>query len=334
MTGEVIILGAKGRFGRAAASAFAQAGWRVRALARRWDKPPIAGAEPVAADAMDASALTAACAGSDVIVNAVNPPYPDWPRVIPALTRNVLAAAQGSGATVMIPGNVYNFGPLKPGAPMPAVLSEDAPQNPKTRKGALRVEMERRYAEAAAQDGVRTLVLRAGDFIEGAKTGNWFDSHMTRDLRKGRFVYPGRTDVAHAWAYLPDLGRAMAALAAKRQAFPAFHSIGFPGYTLTGAEMTAILRRLTGRPLTVRDMPWTMMRLSALVSPLIREVLEMRYLWNEAHEIDGARFTAALPGFQATPVEQALAEAIDAAPRAAPKKKGEPQGPALQEKSA
>ena len=38
MPGKIIIIGAKGRFGRHAVSKFRDAGWRVRAFARSWDK--------------------------------------------------------------------------------------------------------------------------------------------------------------------------------------------------------------------------------------------------------------------------------------------------------
>ena len=313
MTGDVIILGAKGRFGRAATGAFLEAGWTVRTLARRWGRAAPRGAEALEGDAMDGPSLIKACRGADVIVNAVNPPYPDWARVLPLLTRNVIAAARESGATVMIPGNVYNFGPLAPGEAMPEVLSEDLPQRPASRKGALRVAMEREY-ETAARDGVRTLILRAGDFIEREKTGNWFDSQMTTQLHRGRFTYPGPLDLPHAWAYLPDMGRAMAALAARRDAFPAFYALGFPGYTLTGSEMRAHLEAIAGRKLSLSGMPWTAVRAAALFSPLMREVLEMRYLWREAHTIDGARFRDALPDYQPTPVEKALRDAISLRP--------------------
>jgi len=43
------------------------------------------------------------------------------------------------------------------------VLREDTPQRATTRKGVIRIAMERRLEEAQAQ-GVRSLILRAGDF--------------------------------------------------------------------------------------------------------------------------------------------------------------------------
>ncbi|MEM9724668.1 MAG: NAD(P)H-binding protein [Pseudomonadota bacterium] len=310
-TGETaVVLGARGRFGRAAVAGFLAQGWRVKAVARRWSGPCVAGAEPILADAADPAALSAACAGAAVIVNALNPPYPAWSRELPRLTASVLAAARDSGATVMIPGNVYNFGPASKGEPMPTVLHEDLPQTPLTRKGRLRVEMERAYAEAADRGEARSVVLRAGDFIERAKSGNWFDTQMTPKLGRGRFTYPGRRDVAHAWAYLPDLGRAMAALATRRRTLPAFAAFGYRGYTLSGAALAGHLEEIIGRRLRISHTPWGAIRALSPISPLFREVLEMRYLWDQAHEIDGAAFAAALPEFKETPIRAALTDAV------------------------
>ena len=139
MSNQVIVLGAKGRFGRAAVTAFLAAGWQVRAFARSWDG--VAGrsdVEYVEGSAFDAGALMAAARGCDVIVNALNPPYPRWKTDMPRMTEVVIAAAKAASATVMIPGNVYNYGEA-----MPEILTEATPHAPTARKGVLREEMER-----------------------------------------------------------------------------------------------------------------------------------------------------------------------------------------------
>ncbi|MEL7128284.1 MAG: NAD(P)H-binding protein, partial [Pseudomonadota bacterium] len=173
MSKTVIVLGAKGRFGRAASKAFSEAGWEVLAFARSWKKAGYAPyGKPVEGDAFDVRTLIAHTAGCDVIVNALNPPYQNWARDLPKLTAAVIEAAKINGGTVMVPGNVYNYG-----AEMPAVLSEATPHRPTSRKGRLRQDMEEAYA-VAADDGVQTIILRAGDFLERETTGNWFDTYM------------------------------------------------------------------------------------------------------------------------------------------------------------
>lgn len=282
MSDTVLILGATGRFGRNAASAFGAAGWAVRAFRRGED-------------------LTAAANGVDVIVNAWNPRYDAWAREVPKLTETVIAAARSSGATVILPGNVYVFG-----TPMPTTLGADTPHRATNTLGRIRVEMEAAYRDA----GVRTIVLRGGDFLDTEASGNWFDMVMTKSLARGRLVYPGDPTIDHAWAYLPDMTRAAVQLAEMREQLAPFEDVPFPGYTLTGQDLAQALARVMGRPVGLKGMSWLPVRALALVQPMMRGILEMRYLWNSAHRIDPAKFDSLLPDFRPTPLEAALASAI------------------------
>jgi nucleoside-diphosphate-sugar epimerase len=302
MTGTVLILGANGRFGAAATRAFSNAGWDVRAASRRGDTPTGPRVTPIACDVADRPAVIHAARGVDVIVHAVNPPYHHWTKAMPVQTANVIAAGLSSGATVMIPGNVYTFGENAR-----TILSEADVSAPTTRKGRLRLTMETAFEGAAAQ-GLRTIILRGGDFIEAAKTGNWFDSFLTNKVQQGRFTYPGRMDAVHAWAYLPDMARAMVMLAEQRDALDPFTKIGFEGYSLTGTELEAAVSDAVGRPLKTGGMPWPLLRVMGLFNPVVREVIEMRYLWDTPHRIDGSALRNLLPEFVPTPLPAAMAE--------------------------
>lgn len=299
MTKNVLILGANGRFGRATHKAFADAGWNVTALVRpgKAHRP-----NTIEADASDAKALSKAAQGFDVIVNALNPPYHKWEKLLPILTASVIAAARSSGATVLIPGNVYNYSTNPP-----EVLSADTPQTATNGKGALRVEMERSFRDAT---DIRTIVLRGGDFIEAEKTGNWFDSQITNKVDKGVITYPGATDQTHAWAYLPDMARAAVDLCEIRDTLPQFADIPFEGFSLTGDELINAVEAATDKSLKVKSVPWGIISAISIFSPLIREVVAMRYLWNEPHQLDGTALKALLPNFTPTPLNVAMREAL------------------------
>ncbi|MHA1127617.1 MAG: NAD(P)H-binding protein [Alphaproteobacteria bacterium] len=298
MTNNVLILGANGRFGRAALTAFTDAGWNVTALVR----PGTAkGPNTIEADASDPVALSKAAQGFDVLINALNPPYHKWESVLPVLTASVIAAARSSGATVLMPGNVYNFGTTPP-----KNLTADTPQSATSGKGAMRVELERAYRDA----NIRTIILRGGDFIEAQKTGNWFDSQITNKVDKGIISYPGPLDQIHAWAYLPDMARAAVDLCEIRETLPRFADIPFSGFALTGSELITAIEAATSKTLQVKKIPWGIMSFIGLFSPLVREVVAMRHLWNEPHQLDGAAMIKLLPTFEATPLNVAMAQAL------------------------
>ncbi|MDK3016683.1 NAD-dependent epimerase/dehydratase family protein [Pseudodonghicola flavimaris] len=286
MAEVALILGAQGRFGRNAAQALAEAGWDIR----RFDR---------ARDSLDRAAR-----GADLIVNGWNPAYPDWAAQVPRLTADVIAAARASNATVVVPGNVYVFGPTTP-----PPWSEHSPQAARNPLGRIRVEMEQAYRSS----GVRTILLRAGDFLDTEASGNWFDRIMIPKLADGLFTSPGDPSVPRAWAFLPDMARAVAALAARRAELPAYAEIPFPGYTLSAAEILGRLEAITGRSLRLKRMSWLPLQLAQPVWPMGRKLVEMRYLWDLPHWLDGRLFTHLLPEFTPTPVDRALAAAIPSA---------------------
>ncbi|MEO0486161.1 MAG: epimerase [Pseudomonadota bacterium] len=284
MTPIVLILGGSGRFGRHAAKAFETAGWEVRQFRRGTDT------------------LWDAAWGAHVIVNAWNMPPNRWKQEALKAHESVIEVAQASGATVIVPGNVYNFG-----ADMPALLGAETPHNAKTPYGRIRTQIEAAYRTS----GVRTIILRAGDFLDDEPSGNWFDEVMAKTLPKGRLTYPGSLDVPHAWAFLPDMARAAVALAERRDTLPAFADIPYAGLTFTGAELAAAISRAAGREITVKPMSWAAIRLLQPVWPLARYLVSMRYLWRVPHGLDPAPLRALLPDHRDSSAEAALAAAIE-----------------------
>lgn len=307
MSNTAVILGSNGRLGRELVRAFAGAGWTTYAVARQprlAAEAPSPRVRPVAAAAQDTDALARAVGNADVVVFAANAPYTRWPQEALPLLQSAIDAAERLRACLLFPGNVYNYGEH-----MPPMLRPDTPQQADTRKGRVRIAMEQALADAATSRGVQSVVIRAGEFIGGG-AGNWFDNTITRAIGKGRLTYPGRRDVPHAWAYLPDLARAFVVVAAARASLPPHARLHFSGYTLTGEALCAALSRVAGQPLKVGGMPWPLLRVVAPLVPILREVIEMRYLWDTPHGLDGTALQAVVGAIATTPLDEALRAAL------------------------
>lgn len=307
----VLILGARGRFGLSAARAFAQAGWRVLGQTRPQAEVPIeAGVEWVGIDLHDTESLAQAAQGATVVVHALSPAYTNkaWQAQVLPMTDATIAVTRALGATLMVPGNVYNFG-----AEMPAVLREDTPQLARTIKGQLRIAMEARLKDS----GVRSVVIRAGDFFGGG-TGTWFDTAMVKDIRKGVFTYPGAPEVSRAWAYLPDLARSFVAVAERRAQLPAFEVLHFAGHRITGQRWLDVLTPLAHSQRWVKSdaalklvrLPWPIIRIGALFVPTWASLLEMRYLWETPHALVNEKLTALIGPEPFTPLNLAAQSAL------------------------
>ena len=144
-----LVLGATGGIGGEVALALLQGGWHVRSLHR---EPERAAARCLTWLACNGSRATPC--GARTSLRPPKAPMSSCTASIhpaiatgtasPADARELIAAAKASGARLVFPGTVYNFGPDA----FPA-LSERSPQNPTTRKGTIRVEMERRLRPPA-----------------------------------------------------------------------------------------------------------------------------------------------------------------------------------------
>jgi nucleoside-diphosphate-sugar epimerase len=304
VTGRILVLGAAGRLGRLAAEAFRDAGWTVSSLLRPGAAARAApGTEPLEVNALDHAAVAAAARGADIVLHALNPQLTDWSRQALPLAYSAINAAEIAGATLMFPGNLYNYD-----SPLPTVIDERAPMRPTSRKGRLRVAIEDRIAEASER-GARAVILRAGDYFGGGH-GSWLDLVIAKEIGRGRITYPGPTGLVHEWAYLPDVAAALVRLAAVRDRLTPLASFGFPGHAVTGHELSRAIARASGQGLQIKRMAWWLIHALRPMVPLCRELSELAYLWHEPHRIDGSRLEAAIGEVPRTPLDLALTRAL------------------------
>lgn len=307
MSSTVLVLGARGRFGHAAAQAFGDAGWRVIGQCRPGVAPP---PDPrvqwIGVELTQTRALLAAAQGATVVLHALNPPYTNtaWRTQAPVLMDGAIAIARGLDATLMLPGNVYNFG-----AAMPELLQEGTAQVAQSVKGQVRVALEQQLR----QSELRSVVIRAGDFF-GAGRGSWFDQVVVKDIRKGKLVYPGETAQTTPWAYLPDLARCFVAVAQQRARLERFEVLHFAGHQLSAQDWQASLSPLAcaqgwikpAAQLALGRVPWALMRIGAPLVPTWQALLEMRYLWQRHYRLVNDRLLGLIGAEPHTPLPMAV----------------------------
>ncbi len=240
----------------------------------------------------------------DIVLHALNPQLTDWSRQALPLAYSAISAAEAAGATLMFPGNLYNYG-----SPMLQIIDETSPMRPTSRKGRLRVAIEDRIAEATER-GMRAIILRAGDYFGGGR-GSWLDLVIARDIRRGRITYPGPTGLLHEWAYLPDFAAALVRLAAVRDRLTPVARFGFPGHAVTGHEFSTAIARAIGHGLQIKRMTWWLIHALRPIVPLCRELSELAYLWYEPHRLDGSNLQSAIGDIPHTSLDLALARTLE-----------------------
>jgi nucleoside-diphosphate-sugar epimerase len=315
MAQTVLVLGARGRLGAALVAAFAAAGWRVIAQTRAQAQPPARPYPPqvqwLPADMANPAAFSQ-LGLVDVVVHALNPTYTRWASEAMPLLQSAIDLSLQYHATLMFPGNVYNFG-----AGMPALLQETTPQHPTSVKGGIRVEMERQLQQAAEAQGLRSVVIRAGDFF-GCGTGSWFDLVVAKGAPRGRMGYAGPVGIGTAWAYVPDLAQSFVQVAERRTQLDVFEVLHFAGYQLRREDWEQLMRKAClqlgwlqpGQAMKVQAMPWPLIRALAWAVPAWREIAEMRYLWWTPHALDGSKLAGLIGTVPPTPIDEAVQQAL------------------------
>lgn len=292
-----LVIGATGGIGGAVAEALLAQGWYVRALTRRADTASmtsarLAGIEWHVGDAMNQADVIRAAEGVSCIFHGANPPkYQRWRELALPMLENSIEAAKVNDARLIFPGNLYNYGP-----DAWPLISEGSPQNPSTRKGVVRAEMEQLLKRASDQ-GARIFIVRAGDFFGAHAPSAWFSTLLVKANKPLRSItFPGGGDIGHAWAYLPDLALTITQLATLESSLPNFETYHFGGHWLCrGDLMTDAIRRVAEKPtLPIRHVPWPLLYLASPFVGVLREMLEMRYLWQQPIKLDNTKLLSVL----------------------------------------
>ncbi|MBL6854701.1 MAG: NAD-dependent epimerase/dehydratase family protein [Alphaproteobacteria bacterium] len=302
-----LVIGASGGVGGEVAAALLKRGWRVKALNRN----PTAAAKRrpdlhhqwVAGDAMRPADVVAAARSTDLIFHGANPPgYQNWPGTVVQMLDATITAARASGARILFPGTVYNYGP--DAFPL---LREDSLQHPRTRKGQLRVTMEKRLEDATTY-GVRSVIVRIGDFFGPRAANNWFSQGLvTPGKPVTRILYPGSLKIGHSWGYLPDVAETMVRVIEADDRLETFDRFHMRGHWFTqGGELVHSIRRVVEREVPVWRLPWFAVGAMSPFVPLFREMYEMRYLWQQPLQLDNSKLQALIGSEPHTPIDEAV----------------------------
>ncbi|WP_432459688.1 NAD(P)H-binding protein [Agarivorans sp. QJM3NY_25] len=310
---KVLVLGSTGGIGGELTRQLLHANWQVCAMTRNLSraKQSQAGVQWMKGDALNASQVEAAAQGCDVIIHAVNPPgYKNWEKWVLPMLDNTIAAARKIGATIVLPGTVYNFGPE-----VSLQIDENTPQHPQTRKGRIRVQLEQRLFNYA-QNGGRVIIVRAGDFFGGQPGNNWFSQGL---IKPGQAVStinnPSQKGTAHQWSYIPDVAQVMRQLLERRhqlEAFAVYHMAGH--WDANGRQMVETIRDVvlqhSGKTANIRSFPWGVVKLISPFNATMRELLEMRYLWQRPLQMNNSKLLAELGEEAHTPLALAVEQTL------------------------
>jgi nucleoside-diphosphate-sugar epimerase len=287
MSADLHVLFGAGQVGRPLAQLLLNAGKRVRVAKRSPGGVP-ADAEVVHGDAADAAFCAQAAQGATTVYHCLGLPYDAkiWSELVPSQLDNLIAATGRAGARLVVLDNVYMLG--RPGG---RPLDEDTPLNPCSRKGEIRARAAERLFGAHRRGEVRATTGRASDFYGplGTRThlGDYFWPRALAGKTARVLVSP---DAIHTYHYLPDVAAGLFALGcaeADVEGRPWMLPCTPPE---TMRDLVTRFSIKLGRQIRLAGVPAWAVKAVGLFVPLLREISEMLYQWDEPFVINDRRF--------------------------------------------
>ena len=295
-----VVLGA-GATGTATAQLLASKGKDVRILTRSGSGPASLNIELVKGDAADPATLERLTKGAEALYNCANPLYHQWATQWPPLAESILNAAASNDVTLVTLSNLYGY------APSPDPLKETEPLNPPSKKGAIRTAMWNEARAAHEQGRVRAVEARASDFIgPGLGKTSHMGDRVIKPLLAGKAVSTlGNLDVPHTWTAISDVARTLVALGEDESAWGrAWH---VP--SVEPLSQRALVHRLCVEagvdPVKIRTMPSWAVTAIGLFNPVVRELKEVLYQFEQPFVMDSSATVEHL-SLPPTPLDQTL----------------------------
>lgn len=252
MSATVIITGAGGMIGRAAAALLRAAGYDVIALDR------------AVADVADCGAMLAQARPAEAVVHLAFPTRAAYRRAAPAEARrdvaagvgNVVRLAAASGARHIVlasSGKVY-------GLPQALPILEGHPRRPSTFLGQLKLLQESMLEEAIGQENAfaappGVTALRLFNVYGLGQREDFVVAHLVRSLRDDALLPLGELDHARDYLHLDDACQALMAVLNSPPEPGVFRAVNAgSGLATSVRELLALLTHITGRtPRLVSD---------------------------------------------------------------------------------
>lgn len=292
-----LIIGA-GPTGLSVARLLADEGHRVTLVSRRAVAPPHPAITHVSADASDPAQLIPLAAGATTVFNCAMPRYDRWPEEFPPIGRAVLQAVKQSGARLVTLSNVYGYGLVD------GPMRETLPLAPTTVKGRVRTQM---WLDALAS-GARVTEVRASDYLGPGAASIFTLMTLPSLLRGEEALYPGDLDLPHSWTFTGDVAKTL--VAASRSDASWGRAWHVPSTDVSTRDLAARIATLAGQPShRLTRLPLAGLQALAQADTLLREVIEMTYLFDRPWRLDWAETQRAL-GVHPTPFDEVLAETL------------------------
>ncbi len=282
------ILGSGGAIGNELAKALKTYTDKVRLVSRN-PKPVNEDDELLAADLTQSRDVKKAVEGAEVVYLTVGLPYntKTWRSNWPHIMQNVIDACKANNSKLVFFDNIYMYNPdhLEN-------MNEDTPVKPCSKKGKVRKEIAEMLINEMNSGDLDAIIARSADFYgPSIKNTSMLTEIVFSKLAKGKTaMWMGNATYKHSFTYTPDAAKATALLGNTTDVYNQIWHLPTALEPPTGKEWIALIAGEMNVRSKYRTISKFQLQLAGLFVPVMREMTEMLYQYNNTYVFDSSKF--------------------------------------------
>jgi len=259
-------------------------------------------------DVSDVSQIDKAIAGSELVYVVIGFEYKlsVWENIWPPFMKAVIDACKRHNTKLVFFDNVYMY--AKSAIPH---MTEDAPLQPPSRKGAVRKQLHEMIMGEVERKNITALIARAADFYGPDNKNSALSIMVTDNLRKGKRAQAfGNLNNIHTYTYTPDAAKATAMLGNTNDAYNQVWHVPTTKEKLTNQQWIQLIADELNVEAKIQKIPVWMLHILGLFIPAMKEFPEMLYQYEQDYIFDSSKFEQRF-GMQATTPKDGIRNLIE-----------------------
>ncbi len=280
-----VVLGANGGLGSAVVWQLVRQGKRIRAVSRSAQRVDLGSRiETVRGDITDPTQMRMICQDATVIYHCTNAPYPEWTQALPPMMDAVIRAAETSGAKVVYGDNLYMYGRVS------GLITPDLPDRATGKKGLVRSKIAAQLMAAHRSGRIQATIGRASDFFGPGVLNSMMGEVVFQALVEGKTLnLIGKLDVPHTYTFIEDFAKGLVTLGEREEALGEIWHIP-SAETLTTRQFLDLIFAEAQHAPKLRIASPLMLNFLGLFSPMMRELKEINYEFEEPFVVDHRKY--------------------------------------------
>lgn len=270
----------------------------------------ISGIETTHADISRIDELKKAIEGATHVYNCVGLKYDTelWKSQWPEIIDNLIEAVSEIDAVLIHFDNIYMYGP----SPLQNPITEKHPREPISEKGKVRLVLEQKLLEAFSSSKLRGVIARSGDFYgPGANLSMLYSSVLERALVGKVPQFLSNPDVDHTYTYTPDAARGCVVLGLDPTSYGQVWHLPTTKEILTSRKIISIIQKELGQEEKIQVLPRFALNILGLFVPILRELKEMLYQFDNPYVFDSTKFETKYQDFKVTNYQEGVKTTVN-----------------------